>query len=75
MARIPYCRLTFSAATSDGKGKRRTVWAERVAAGLYRVVTREGDRLNELVMASPADILRDQPAVMNRHYGELEVEG
>lgn len=82
-----FYRVTFRQATAIGKSatKRRSVWAtnlrrttddngERVA---FVVCDNEGltvqdDTLN-IVICRREDIIRLEPARMNRHYAELEV--
>lgn len=58
--------------------KIRTVWAEvhARAAGLIvllRVVDREGQRTDEVILASPSSVLSQKDCVMNATYCELEV--
>jgi hypothetical protein len=84
-----YVRVTVAAPTTDGRTARRTVWAVRLPSrgGLrvYAVVDRSGAEPSvyrpdgtlvvrrELIIASPGDVIREQPAQMNLTYAELEV--
>lgn len=65
-----YVRITFL--TGDPP-KKRTAWAIRLGPGRYRVVRGDGEETNEYVLLGPGDLLKQDPAHMNSHYGELQV--
>ena len=71
-----YAKLTFRPA---GPKTSRTVWVRpagelnKKGIRIFRVVDREGERQNELIVLTSNDILSLRPAKMNLHYGELEV--
>ena len=68
-----YVKLTFRPA----EGKKKTVWAIKQRTGCYRQVNKEGedfaDGILRLILLAPADIVSEKIALMNNHYGELEV--
>lgn len=60
-------------------GKLRTFWAKQVEKpgsklSYFKVVEADGEVTNELVVASPTDIVWAKPARMNLKYAELELE-
>lgn len=70
----PYVRLTFKQALVGGGSKTRTVWAVKTGNGSYRVVGKDGESTNQVVVIGAADLVREQPAHMSNKYGELEVK-
>ncbi len=72
---LTYVRLTFNATAT----KRRSVWAKRLPATgdilRYQRVSVEGESIepHELILLARADVVRECPAAMNNHYGELEI--
>lgn len=69
----PYVRVTF---TPEGTTKERTIWGVKIkeSPGLvqYRVYTREGEMLDEIVAAKPGTV-EEIPARMNLRYGRFEI--
>ena len=72
---MTYVRLTFKKIG----GGRRTVWAQvgsqRSGVFTYWACDNEGSKTepSELIVCSRPDIVREQAAKMNLHYGTLEV--
>lgn len=69
-----YYRLTLTLAPN----KRRTFWCYKSGTvarqfQAYIVVDKGGDRLNEIVICAPEDIISIKPAKMNLKYAELEL--
>ncbi len=70
----PYVKVTFKV-----PGKRRTMWAKRLesisAIRRYVRVDGEGEPTEprEIVLLTDADVITEREAVMNLHYGSLEI--
>ena len=67
-----YCRLTFRLP----EDRERTVWCyklSQVSYQVYQVVKKDGDRVSEIVVIDPSDIISLHPAEMNLKYMELEI--
>ena len=77
-----YVRVTIRVPTfrGDGSTRLRGVWALDLGVspkGLrrFKVVNKEGDEGNELILASPKDIVVCVPAKMHLKYAELYIPG
>ena len=51
----------------------RTAWCYKISETSYQVVDKGGDRVNELIILDPRDIISIKPATMNLKYAELEL--
>ena len=67
-----YAKITFKGA--EGKQQTRLVKPiqEKGTRRSYRVVNKEGEMIDELVVVDKADMIREIPMRMNLKYNELE---
>ena len=75
--KVPYQKIKFRL----GEGKTRIAWVKSgritksfgVAGLMFSVVDKYGEFKNELIVATPGDIIWQKPARMNLKYAELEI--
>lgn len=65
-----YVRLTFR---PHGAKRNRTVWAEKIRANTFWVVTRNGERPESQELVLTGGEHTERPAIMNLHYATLEL--
>jgi hypothetical protein len=60
-------------------GKTRTFWAiklkETTEHVLYRRLTRYGELTDNLILGTSDDIIKEQLAELDKHYGRMKLKG